>query len=166
MRFLGKQITQTHSVGGKDSFARRFSQRSATSSHRESDSLGLLCCTVAGNPSDECVGLCGTAGGRRGGRERAVCCAINPNYISKQINPIRCCGGGSAPTNQSTLRIIHAREGGGFRGVERMGGWGGEGGFLSSVETLPLTPPSARAQFCSALPPSSAGRPAIIHAGA
>lgn len=48
--------------------------------------------------------------GRGGGLERSLCCVINPNYISKQINPIRCCGGGSAPANQSTLGIIHGRE--------------------------------------------------------
>lgn len=60
--------------------------------------------------SDECVGLCGTTGGVGGSLERSLCCVINPNYISKQINPIRCCGGGSAPANQSTLGIIHGRE--------------------------------------------------------
>lgn len=77
--------------------------------------------------SDECVGLCGTTGGRRGGLERLLCCAIHPNHISKQINPIRCCGGGSAPTNQSTLRIIHAREGG------RVWDGRGEGGVEVSL---------------------------------
>lgn len=119
-----------------------------------------LCSTR--NQSDECVGLCGTTGGV----ESALCCAINPNYISKQINPMRCGGGGSAPANQSTLRILHGRgEGGGRVRVE---GWR----HLLSVATVdkdaahsprPLHAPSFVLPSLYR-PPS--GRPAIIHAEA